>query len=45
DVAKSCGGPENFVKTETQPTLVNVLLGFITLVVYTPLEARVYCSQ
>ena len=26
-------------------TFVNGLLGFITLGIYTPLEARVYCSQ
>ena len=43
DAAKICGGAEN-VKTETQQTFVNGLLGFITLI-YTPLEARVYCSQ
>ena len=36
---------ENIVKTETQQTFVNGLLGFITLGIYTPLEARVYCSQ
>ena len=35
----------NVVKTETQQTFVNGLLGFITLGIYTPLEARVYCSQ
>ena len=35
---------ENIVKTETQQTFVNGLLGFITLGIYTPLEARVYCS-
>ena len=35
----------NIVKTETQQTFVNGLLGFITLGIYTPLEARVYCSQ
>ena len=34
-----------FIKTETQQTFVNGLLGFITLGIYTPLEARVYCSQ
>ena len=39
------GGAENVVKTETQQTFVNGLLGFITLDIYTPLEARVYCSQ
>ena len=30
---------------EAQQTFVNGLLGFITLGIYTPLEARVYCSQ
>ena len=43
--SQSCGGAENVVKTETQQTFVNGLLGFITLGIYTPLEARVYCSQ
>ena len=42
---KICGGAENVVKTETQQTFVNGLLSFITLGIYTPLEARVYCSQ
>ena len=46
DAAKICGGAENVVKIETQKqTFVNGLLGFITLGIYTPLEARVYCSQ
>ena len=40
-----CGGAENVVKTETQQTFVNGLLGFITLGIYTPLGAVVYCSQ
>ena len=40
DAAKICGGAENVVKTETQQTFVNGLLGFITLGIYTPLEAR-----
>ena len=31
-----------FVKTETQQTFVNGLLGFITLKTFSPLEARVY---
>ena len=34
------GGAENVVKTETQQTFVNGLLGFITLGIYTPLEAQ-----
>ena len=38
DAAKICGGAENVVKTETQQTFVNGLLGFITLNIYTPLE-------
>ena len=46
DAAKICGGAENVVKTETLQTFVNGLLGFITFLgIYTPLEARVYCSQ
>ena len=35
DAAKICGGAENVVKTETQQTSVNGLLGFITLGIYT----------
>ena len=42
---KFVAATENVVKTETQQTFVNGLLGFITLGIYTPLEARVYCSQ
>ena len=41
DAAKICGGAENVVETETQQTFVNGLLGFITLGIYTPLEAVV----
>ena len=41
DAAKICGGAENVVKTETQQTFVNGLLGFISTGIYTPLEARV----
>ena len=39
DAAKICGGAEN-VKTETQQTFVNGLLGFVAPGIYTPLEAR-----
>ena len=35
---------ENVVKTETQQTFVNGLLGFITLGIYS-LEALCVCSQ
>ena len=41
DAAKICGGAENVVKTETQQTFVNGLLGFITLGICSPLEAHV----
>ena len=34
DAAKICGGAENVVKTETQQTFVNGLLGFITEALY-----------
>ena len=40
---KFVAAQKNVVKTETQQTFVNGLLGFITLGIYTPLEARVYC--
>ena len=36
---KFVAAQENVVKTETQQTFVNGLLGFITLGIYTPLEA------
>ena len=34
DAAKICGGAENVVKTKTQQTFVNGLLGFITSALY-----------
>ena len=45
DAAKICGGAENVVKTRNPANIQRWLLGFITLGIYTPLEARVYCSQ
>ena len=44
DAAKICGGAEN-VEKQKRSKHSNGLLGFITLGIYTPLEARVYCSQ
>ena len=41
---KICGGAENVVKTETA-NIRKWIARFITLGIYTPLEARVYCSQ
>ena len=39
------GGAENVKEQNYSKHLVNGLLGFITLGIYTPLEARVYCSH
>ena len=36
---------QKMLLNRNQQTFVNGLLGFITLGIYTPLEARVYCSQ
>ena len=45
DAAKICSA-ENVIKTEAKSKhSLNGLLGFIALGIYTPLEARVYCSQ
>ena len=43
--AKICGGAENVVKTETQQTFVNGLLGFITLGIYLRWKRIIVCSQ
>ena len=45
DAAQICGGSENVVKTEVQQTFVNGLLSVVTFGIYTPREARVYCSK
>ena len=45
DAAKFVAAQKMLLKPETQQTFVNGLLSFITLGIYTPLEARVYCSQ
>ena len=35
---------QKMLATENPANILNGLLGFITLGIYTPLEARVYCS-
>ena len=45
DAAKICGGAKDVVKTETQQTFVNGLLGFITLNVILHWKRSVCCSQ
>ncbi|MEQ9885782.1 Bor family protein [Pectobacterium zantedeschiae] len=44
DAAAVCGGADKVARTETQLTFVNGLLGLVTFGIYTPREARVYCS-
>ena len=44
DAAKICGGTENVVKTKPA-NIRKWIARFITLGIYAPLEARVYCSQ
>lgn len=45
DAAAICGSADKVVRTETQETFVNGLLRFVTLGIYTPREARVYCAK
>ncbi|AVJ17518.1 TPA: Bor family protein [Serratia rubidaea] len=45
DAAAVCGGADKVVRTESQVTFVNGLLDVITFGIYTPREARVYCSR
>ena len=45
DAAKICGGAENVVKTETANIRKWIARFYYFLGIYTPLEARVYCSQ
>ena len=40
-----CGGAENVVKTETPANILKWIARFYCAGIYTPLEARVYCSQ
>lgn len=44
NAAAICDGAENVVKVEAQHTFVNGLLGFVTLGIYTPRDAKVYCK-
>ena len=45
DAAKFVAAQKMLLNRNPSKTFVNGLLGFITLSIYTPLEARVYCSQ
>ena len=41
--AKICGGIENVYKVQTKYTFVNWLLAAVTIGIYTPHQAKVYC--
>ncbi len=45
DAAQVCGSEDKVVRTEVQQTFVDCLLGVVTFGIYTPKEARVYCSK
>ncbi|MCU6664279.1 MAG: Bor family protein [Silvania sp.] len=45
DAAQVCGGADKVVRTEVQEAGTDVLFRIITLGIYTPREARVYCAK
>jgi hypothetical protein len=45
DAAQICGGANKVVRTEVQESGMDVLLRVVTLGIYTPREARVYCAK
>jgi hypothetical protein len=44
DAAQVCGGANKVVAVEVEQTGANVLLGIVTLGIYTPRTARVHCK-
>lgn len=44
DAAQVCGGEANVAQTETEITFINGLLSTLTLGIYSPRQARVYCK-
>ena len=45
DAAATCGSADKVVKVEREYGFVNYLLGLVTLGIYTPYDARIYCKQ
>lgn len=45
DAAAICGGEEKIVGTETETTFLNGLFNVVTLGIYAPREAKVYCMK
>ena len=44
DAGRICGGADKVARVETQTTFVNVLLYNLTLGLYSPRQARVFCT-
>lgn len=44
DVAKICNGAENVAQVQSHQSGKNILLGVLTLGIYTPRTANVYCK-
>jgi len=44
DAAATCGGADKVVKVERSYGVLNWFLGFLTGSIYTPYDARVYCT-
>ena len=44
DAAEVCGGTDKVAAIETQQTFINGFLAFITLGIYTPRDAKIYCK-
>lgn len=45
DAGQVCGGADKVIRTEVQESGMDVLLRVVSLGIYTPREARVYCSK
>jgi hypothetical protein len=45
DAAKICGGATKVQRVETQKTPGNIIMTIVTLGIYSPAQARVYCTR
>jgi outer membrane lipoprotein SlyB len=45
DAAAICGGSAKVMKVESQQSFLNGLLGVVTMGIYTPRDAKVYCAN
>lgn len=45
NAAEICGSSENVARVESQHSFLNGALGFLSLGIYTPRQAKVYCTQ